>query len=184
VNRAAALAAARLYLMPLASLAEDVPVRRPDDSRLSIELAWGVGDRGSTVFVKLGAQDEQVGFIKVSEISSGNFVFEEGNALLDGTELTRLLRLEKAEEFQAFPESVLAYGDGQVIDNTGVEAIVFCRNYLTLSEGRGDKKRTVQRACPCDKADPALGNARALVRFAQSRFSDLARGPSWHEALH
>ena len=183
MNRAAALAAAGLCLMPLASLAEDVPVRRLDDSRLSIELTWGIGDRGSIVFVKLGAQDEQVGFINVSEISSGNFVFAEGYALLDAKDLAQLLRLENTADFEAFPKSVPEYGDGQVIDNKGVEAIVFCRNYLTLSEGRGDKKRTVQRSCTRDKADPAARYARTLVRFAQIHFSDLARGPNWHEAL-
>jgi hypothetical protein len=182
VNRAAALAAAGC-LLPLVALADDAPVRRLDDSRFGIELTWGIGDRGSNVFVKLGAQDEQVGFIKVSEISTGNSVFTEGYALLDGRDLSRLLHLEKAVDFQSFPEHVPEYADGQFVDSNGVDAIVFCRFYLTLSQGQGDKKKTVQRGCTRDKADPAVGYARTLVRFARSHFPDLARGPGWATAL-
>lgn len=47
-----------------------------------------------------------------------------------------------------------------------------------LSETQGDGKKTVQRRCTRDKADPALRYAKALVHF-----TDLAPDANWHDAL-
>jgi len=178
----AALAAAGLCALPTTALADEAPIRRSGDGKLGNEMVWRVGDRGSTISLRLGIEDEQIGFINVREISTGNYVIAEGYAMLSPGDSSRLMRLEKTADFQSLPAAVPDHAGGDIGAN-GVEAVYFCRSSLMLSETHGDGKKTVQRGCPRDKADPALRYAKALVRFAQGHFTDFGPDAIWHDAL-
>lgn len=116
----AALAAAQLCALPTAALADDAPIRRGGDTKLGIEMIWAIGDRGSTISLRLGIEDDPIGFINVREISTGNYVI----AMLSPGDISGLMRLEKTADFQSFRATVPDHAGGGIGAN-GVEAVFF-----------------------------------------------------------
>jgi hypothetical protein len=160
-----------------------IPYVHDDFSQLLVNLNWSIGERGTEVSVQYGVDSAQSGYLKVSEVSSGNFQLMEGRVSLSPEEILQLRTLESAADFSSFREDIGSAPDRK--DAQGNTIVTICYSGFSIAERNSKGEfHIVDRQCLNNEREPKLMNyAQSLVRMAQMHFPDLATSPGWKEEL-
>jgi hypothetical protein len=136
-----------------------------------MRLTWGIGDRGSTITVRVEVSDDGGARVHAYEAHHPSDLWTSGQTMLSGDEARKLLALEKEAAVWSLP-SRLPELPPEGKTEAGIETVLICYEDVTLAFVSGDKKQTLNGRCPDPlKNKRVIALAQGLIKVAKAHFS-------------
>lgn len=169
----------------LQGLGEPVFPVTDENTRLAVRMLWGIGDRNTTITIRIEIQSAEQAFIKVYEGTGAEARWQslQGQVTISPADIGLLLAAEHKADIWSKPRDLVPI-DGVRPSGCQIETVILCYNYMTLAEVRDGEQKVVYGACPDRKINAdVIAFAHLLLRVAQHEFPGVATTQLWREEL-